>query len=1271
MIAKHAEYRFFSTAAIIMEASQNQQPLPSQQTPLQSPQQPHPLTTEIPPLHHFLSRTANSTPISSPGLFSPSNPRPGMGLPTGSASDATTPAGGVLNSPFLHPLQTHRVRETNKALVDLDLMTGRKLINQYEVIEEIGRGVHGKVKLARSLETNENVAIKIVPRFSTRRRLGKVMALTHQDKSKKEIAILKKIRHPNVVALLEIIDDPELKKIYMVLEHVELGEVVWRKKGIPWVCAFERRRIEKEMRGEASTEEEEQYLQIMERRNAIKELKRAKMLQKQRGPEDFWSIEYGAANDEGPSSLPRALSKDDKAMLLQLAELSRSPSHHESRATSRAPSRAASSKNLSRAATPQLSESDIASLEAEFADDLETPGPEELIRSQPGSSTALDTAVFAQDAMFRGRSPSMADSIISHMSSVDFNPQAHDPFADDYSYVPCFTIEEARATFRDTVLGLEYLHYEGIVHRDIKPANLLWTKEHRVKIADFGVSYFGRPIRDGDMDDVVSESEARDFDDDLELAKTVGTPAFFAPELCYTDLDGSQQPKISEQIDVWSLGVTLYCLIFARIPFMAEDEFQMFHKIAKEDVHIPWRRLKPVDPQTNPASTSLYGRINNAPYRDDNELVYEEIDDLLHHLLSRMLEKNPERRIRLREVKRHPWVVQGIPEPLVAWLDDTDPSRRSAGRKIQVDHNDITRAVIPLNFLERARSAVKKAVGKVMPHRPAERADSQNRKRATSSAASSAGDSIATASSHPNLRDIRRRSLKGDDYSVTSGHPLTQSVTASPQGSPLESGIAESNSVGGNFSGRTSRSGVDFNAKSEPPSRPPSTPSTSSSKPFAQTQGHLRIRSMNNTFLSLTPDPPASQTMPSTPTSDPNAQDDPIAALRKSRDMKSLEDVRCRSVDRGLFASPDKRAEAKVSLSTAVAPGNVELPRRPTPLRASNTTTNNEAAPLPSPMLFSPQAIRNYQYNDLRATSDLQDILDSQQSTSAAGSRPWTPQDVMQMEGKTPPPRVYNSSTPESFARAQAQNLRRQQLEAEEQSNKLRLAESSEPLDPAHIPCPPSPDDELPVGKPLPPTRSDTLVTVITADSMPITNDNEATTPLTSPSDVMSPVGGTSQGGATEAMQIFRSDPSLPALLSGASSVSADAEGEFLLQPGSIEQSSLIDTTDSLTPPALGKEPITGFHLEEMDHEDSAVQLHLSRALHGASPSSAYSSRAIEDDDDSDSDEGIVMAKSKRKPPKDHFSQQLGRIGTTARRRDTQTSVGSTETAKKIVVHTE
>ncbi|KAI1769129.1 kinase-like protein [Hypoxylon sp. FL1150] len=1221
-------------------------------------QPPRLLTDNNPTLPAIPSRTANSTPISSPGLFSPTNPRPHV-LPVYSASEASTPV-PMATSPYLHPLQRHKVRETHKALVDMDNITGRKIINQYEVIEELGRGVHGKVKLARNLETGDNVAIKIIPRFSKKRRLGKVTA-SPQDKTKREIAILKKIRHPNVVALLEIIDDPEFKKIYMVLEHVELGEVVWRKKGLPYICSLERRRVEKEMRGELSTEEEEHYIQLLERRQALNDVKRAKMLQTQKGPEDYWSIEYGAANDDEFEGQPRSLGREG----VEPARSSRIAASSSSKAGSRVPSPTRSygrsMPSASRAGTPLPSEYDVSSVGAAFDDegDVETPGP---LRSQPGSSTALDrtlTSTYPEDLIFRGRSPSMADSIISHMSSVDYNPQPHDPFADDFSYVPCFTIDNARATFRDTVLGLEYLHYEGVVHRDIKPANLLWTRDHRVKISDFGVSYFGRPIREGEPDELVSESEARDFDDDLELAKTVGTPAFFAPELCYTD-SSMGQPKISEQIDVWSLGVTLYCLIFARIPFMAEDEFQMFHKIAKEDVYIPRRRLKPVDPQHYPSSTSLYKRVNSEPYRDDCVLAYEEVDDLLYDLLRRMLTKNPEKRIRLREVKRHPWVVQGIPN-LIAWIDETDPSRRTSGRKIEVDEREITRAVVPLTFLERARSVVKKAVGKVM-HPRSERGDGHtSRRRAASSAASSAGDTPPSATT-PHAREFRRKSLRPDDYFATlreSDHPLSQSVTVTPQGSPVtdfpDSPQRGASLVGGDFRRNASGSNIDFDRQADL-TGPPST-STS----FSSVRGHLshrhgRTRSITNAILALSPTK-ESYTTPNTPALETCIRDDPIASLRKARDIGLAdESSRSRSVDRGLFGCNDKRADAKVALSTAVAEGNVEPPRRPISVQPPDSKLYDpgDGYVLPSPMFFSSRAIRTYQHGQPNSDPSMHE---KHLGTVELDKRPMTAHRALQLEAKTPPPRVYNSSTPESFARARDQMFRRQQREAEEQARceelfATRLENST------YMPCPPSPDDELTLDHAQSPSREGTGTAATSASA----STSTIMTPLTSPSESASPVSLPNLAGQNEDPHIFRSDPSLPALLSGASSVSADAEGEFLLKPGSLDHPSLIDTTDSLTPPALIKEPISGFPLED---DEPYQTLLLPRPHRPLATSSLLTTKVIDDEDDSDSDEGLVMKPKKRNPIKDLSSSPLGRT-LSAKRRDTQTSIGSTGTAKKI-----
>ncbi|EHK99272.1 putative Serine/threonine-protein kinase ssp1 [Glarea lozoyensis 74030] len=834
----------------------------------------------------------------------------------------------------------HKVKETHKAMVEQDFITGRKLINQYEVIEEIGRGVHGKVKLARNLNTSEHVAIKIIQRYSKKRRLGKV-TVSPEDKTKREIAILKKIRHPNVVGLLEVIDDPELKKIYMVLEHVEYGEVTWRKKGMPQICLYERRRVEREQHGE-DTGDEEKFFKMIDRRRQRKDAQRAKITQYNNAHAEFWSLEHGEDEDD-VEGVPLSRQNTHNSAQSLSAYRSRTVSRPSSRTHSRAPS-VVPSRASSRAHTPLPIEYDIPSLDSDNED--ETPGPLPSLPSVPslpshhGSLGALEGTYYGSypdEPPYRGRSPSMADSIISHMSSVDDVP--HDAFEEDFSFVPCFTIEQARSAFRDTVLGLEYLHYEGIVHRDIKPANLLWTKDHRVKISDFGVSYFGRPIREGETEENVSEADATDFDDDLELAKTVGTPAFFAPELCYTDLD-HEQPKITEQIDVWSLGVTLYCLVYARIPFLAEDEYQLFRSIAKDDIYIPKRRLKPVDSALNnsASSTSLNKRATPTagPYREDGELAFEDIDDELLDLLRRMLVKDPTERMKLREVKRHPWVIRGI-DNIIGWLDDTDPSRKTSGRRIQVDDRELEVAVVPITFLERARSAIKKTVNKVIGSTRSETRGEGSRRRAISSATSSGTDNLHTPFTPLSRGDNRRASLRGDESYFAafqdkyeqreqythSGHPLAQSLTASPDtahkpADPFARDFAHgSSSVGATPTRIPSGDGLNFDSRPGPPDRQVS---AAASIQTVVHRGHSHSKSVTSNGHSI---------MHDDGTHTPGPFTDHLGGIFSGhlpwhgRERDRLDEIeegtasRARSVDRSLFESENKHAEPSIAIRTS------------------------------------------------------------------------------------------------------------------------------------------------------------------------------------------------------------------------------------------------------------------------------------------------------------------------------------------------------------------
>jgi len=1125
------------------------------------------------------------------------------------------------------------------------------------------------VKLARDLENGEKVAIKIVQRFSKKRRLGK-LTVSPEEKTKREIAILKKIRHPNVVGLYEVIDDPDYKKIYMVLEYVELGEIKWRKKGTPQICAFERRRIERGLRGEEDVGDEEKLFKMLERRRMRKDAQRARLAQQQQQQPsaEFWSLEHGDDEDGDFAGDATPLSRVSTRESLfaprsyqSHTSLARSnPGSKSASATSRAPSRTSSVAHR----TPQPVEFDIGPIDSDNEDNEdETPGPLPSISSTHSSGAGFfghvqDPANRGDDPITRGRSPSVGDSIISHMSSVDDVIQ-HDSFEEDFSYVPCFTLDQARSTFRDTVLGLEYLHYEGIVHRDIKPANLLWTREHRVKISDFGVSYFGRPVRDGEPEENLSESDAQDFDDDLELSKTVGTPAFFAPELCYTDLD-APQPKINDQIDVWSLGVTLYCLIFARIPFLAEDEYQLFRAIAQQDVYIPRRRLRAVDP----GSLHPDYRIPEGAYREDGELVMEYIDDELYDLIRRMLIKDPAERIRLREVKRHPWVLRGI-DNVIGWLDDTDPSRTTAGQRIQVDDRELERAVVPISFVQRARSAVKKAVGKVLG------LGEGSRKRAVSTATSSGDGGSSSPQTPARDRDARRASIRGDEsyFSSLFDHPLSHSVTASPQRTPHPNSDVK-------------------NIESEPISM-------SSSPKILATRPPAPERSISTAGTIKTAVPALDKASPLT---SPN-KEPPVGSkfspevtttiadhlgstfrdtirLKNTRSMDLMKNSsgesagRARSADMALFSPGDKHVDASTGVTKAIteaAKHSLFGHHHSRSMEICPTTDHGHAHHVFRPTLLSQhkQSISNPIVGTLNYAASL---LDNRPLTASR-----TP------EARTPP-RLWEPSTPDSLQKEQEQleAHRRSQEEVEKRrgvvsrGSEMKHAQSQRSY-------PPSPAASPRDASFSQPRYQDT----VQGKSSSSINSYGVRSPSgTSASNLTSPISSATLDSAQleSCNDPFPSHPSLPALVSGGSSVSADQESNQENDP--VTQDPMQVFPDSGSPdtvtPSLSK-------LSSHEEAQAPVILDLNKCeeqmrheMYAAEaqrdfeePPDHYS----RDADDSDSDEGLTMGRRKGKPaPKSgsNSDRSAGNKGRMERRhverRNTNNSVGSTGTAKKIVM---
>lgn len=138
------------------------------------------------------------------------------------------------------------------------------------------------------------------------------------------------------------------------------------------------------------------------------------------------------------------------------------------------------------------------------------------------------------------------------------------------------------------------MHAQGIIHRDIKPDNCLVTEDDTLKIVDFGVS------------------EMFEKHSPMSTSKHAGSPAFMPPELCVV-----KHGLISGRAaDIWSMGVTLYCLRYGKIPFTKDNLLELYDSIRDDEL-----------------------RIDGSEQAD------------FRHLLTRLFEKDPDKRITMKQLR--------------------------------------------------------------------------------------------------------------------------------------------------------------------------------------------------------------------------------------------------------------------------------------------------------------------------------------------------------------------------------------------------------------------------------------------------------------------------------------------------------------------------------------------------------------------------------------------------------------------------------------------
>jgi serine/threonine-protein kinase len=106
-----------------------------------------------------------------------------------------------------------------------------------------------------------------------------------------------------------------------------------------------------------------------------------------------------------------------------------------------------------------------------------------------------------------------------------------------------------------------------VIHRDIKPANILFTREGRPCLADFGVAK-------SDTNALLTRT-----------GQIMGTPAYVAPEQALGE-------RVDARADLYALGMTFYKALTGRLPFSAEHALQTLVQRLKEDPK-PLRTFRP------------------------------------------------------------------------------------------------------------------------------------------------------------------------------------------------------------------------------------------------------------------------------------------------------------------------------------------------------------------------------------------------------------------------------------------------------------------------------------------------------------------------------------------------------------------------------------------------------------------------------------------------------------------------------------------------------
>lgn len=155
---------------------------------------------------------------------------------------------------------------------------------------------------------------------------------------------------------------------------------------------------------------------------------------------------------------------------------------------------------------------------------------------------------------------------------MEYVPNAHtlDEYCDPKNLLPVDRVVSLMIT---CAIAIDYAHGRGVIHRDLKPKNIMVTQDNEIKICDFGIAL----LTGGD--DV----------DSTQVIGALGSPRYMAPE----QITGE---GVTNQSDIFSLGVVLYELLSGVNPFSGKTMADVQQKITRE-AHRPLKSIREDIPQ--------------------------------------------------------------------------------------------------------------------------------------------------------------------------------------------------------------------------------------------------------------------------------------------------------------------------------------------------------------------------------------------------------------------------------------------------------------------------------------------------------------------------------------------------------------------------------------------------------------------------------------------------------------------------------------------------